>query len=106
MSERIDRILQMLSESGEDAFLRYSLGKEYLAKGRFAEAIEQFSLVIESDAGYLPAYVEAGKALRDAGDGEGARRMFAAALEVAAMKGETHVEDYVRDQLNALGQGG
>ncbi len=66
------------------------------------EAVEAFGRCIELDDDYLPAYVESGKGLRAAGDLAGAREMFAQAMERAAMQGETHVRDFVQQQLDGL----
>ena len=104
MSDRIESIRAMLAKDPEDTFLLYSLAMEYAAGRRFDEAAETFNKCIAADEAYLPAYVECGKALRAAGRADQARRTFAAARELAAAQGENHVGDYVRQQLEALGQ--
>jgi len=102
MNDRIKAIEQMIETSGEDVFLRYSLGMEYAGAGEHARAVESFRKCIELEGDYLPAYVEAGKSLRAAGDSAGAREMFTAGMELAAVRGERHVRDFIQQQLDAL----
>lgn len=102
MNDRIETIRKMLAEAPEDLFLTYSLGMECASAGRHDEAAEAFRACIRLDGDYLPAYVEAGKALRSAGKADEARKQFAAGMELAAMQGETHVRDFIQQQLDAL----
>ena len=102
MSERIDMIRRLLAEKGEDTFLVYSLGMELAAAGRCEEAVLQFRRCIELDGEYLPAYAEAGKALRSAGRLVEARQTFSEAMDLAARQGETHMRDFLQGQLDAL----
>jgi len=104
MADRIDAIRAMLENSPEDVMLHYSLGMEYASAGRHDEAIAAFRRCQALDADYLPGYVEEGKCLRSAGRLEEARRAFAAAMEMAAMQGKTHVRDFVQQQLDGLGR--
>ena len=102
MTDRIETIKQMLAEKGDDSFLIYSLGMELASAGRFDEAAGQFRRCLELDSESLPAYAELGKALRSAGRGEEAREMFAAGMDLAARQGESHMRDYLRQQLDGL----
>ena len=102
MAERIEQIKSMLEKDPADVFLHYSLAMEYAAGERFDEAAEEFGKCVELDDEYLPAYVEAGKSLRSAGRLDEARDIFAAALDVAIAKGETHMRDFIQQQLDAL----
>ena len=103
MSDRRQMIEQMLAENPDDTFLRYSLGMELAVAGQHEEAIEQFRQVIAVEPGYLAAYVEAAKVCLQAGRRSEARDLFGEAMEVAGLQGENHVQDYIRQQLNALG---
>jgi len=102
MSDRTAAIEAMLSKNPEDVFLRYSLGMEYASTGRLDEACEQFDLCLHADADYLPAYVEAGKAYRQAGRGNKAKEMFARGLEIALKTGDNHTADRIRQQMELL----
>lgn len=101
MSDRIQSIQKML-EKGEDVFLRYSLGMEYASEKRHDLAVQEFRKCIELDESYLAAYVEAGKSLRSAGQLGQAREVFAEGMELAAREGESHMRDFIQQQLDAL----
>ena len=102
MSSRIDLIRGMIAERGEDTFLLYSLAMELSSAGRWEEAIHQFDLCLKHDGEYLPAYPEAGKALRAAGKIERARTMFQAGIELAVKQAQAHTCDYLQQQLEGL----
>jgi len=102
VSDRIEAIRKMLAEQGEEVFLVYSLGMELASAGRCDEAAAQFRRCLELDAAYLPAYAEAGKALRSAGRLAEARDAFAAGMDLAAQAGDAHLRDHLQAQLDAL----
>jgi len=102
MSDRIEQIRSMLESNPQDVFLHYSLGMEYAGAQRFDEASAEFNRCIELDRNYLPAFVEAGKCLRRAGRLDEAGRTFAAGMELAAIQGESHMRDFIQQQLDGL----
>ncbi len=104
MGDRIEIIRKMLETSGDDVFLRYRLGMELASAELFGQAGEEFLRCIELDASYLPAYVEAGKALRATGQLAGAREIFTAGEHLAADQGQTHTRDHIRQQIESLPQ--
>ena len=97
MPDRIATIQAMIARTPNDVFLHYSLGMEYITAGKFDEAVEEFRHCIRLNANYIPAYVEAGKALRSASKLSEAREMFAAGMELAAEGGEKHVRDFIQE---------
>ncbi|MCL2700159.1 MAG: hypothetical protein FWE88_00535 [Phycisphaerae bacterium] len=99
---RIARIEAMLASSPADAFLHYSLGMEYASAGDVERAARQFLHVLELDAEYLPAYVEAGKCLRSAGRLAEARDLFARGLHLAESRRDPHLADHIRQQLESV----
>ena len=101
--DRIEAIRSLLAKSPQDVFLHYSLGMELSAAGDRTGAAACFRRCIELDQQYLPAYVEAGKTLRAAGEIAAAREVLSAGLELARAKGDAHTADYIRQQLEGLG---
>jgi len=104
MTDRIATILAMLRDNPDDVFLHYSLAMEYAGSGDDQKAVQQFTECMRLDEGYLPAYVQAGKCLRRAGDPAAARKLLTRALQLAEAQGQTHTRDQVRQLLEALGQ--
>ena len=106
MPDRIESIRAMIAGNPGDVFLHYSLAMEYASAGRFDEAVGAFRECIRLDSEYLAAYVEAGKCLRSAGNFSEAREVFTAAMELAADQGESHMRDFIQQQLDGLGPAG
>ena len=102
MPDRIAKIAKLLAQTPDDVFLHYSLAMELCAAGRLTEADAEFARCIELDAAYLPAYVEGGKCLRQAGRLADARTLFQRGLSLAAAKGDGHAQDFIRQQLESL----
>ena len=100
--DRIPAIQKMLQSDPDDLFLNYSLGMELLAAERFGESADAFKKCIELDEDYLPAHVEAGKALRSAGRVVEARDVLVAGSDLAGRLGETHTHEYIRQLLEVL----
>ena len=103
MSDREETIRAMLEKEPNDPFLHYSLAMEYASAGRAEDAVAAFRRCTELDENYLPAHVEAGKALRAAGKLDDARQTFTKAHDLAVKTGDSHVADFVQAQLEALG---
>jgi len=78
---------------------------EYAAAGRHDEAVDAFQCCVRLDDTYLAAYVEAGKSLRSAGRLDEARAILVTAMELAGLQGESHMRDYVQQQLDGLPRG-
>jgi len=106
MTDRIRQIQRMLGEKGDDAFLIYSLGMEFASAGRLKEAAEQFRRCLQLNPEDLPAYAELGKVLRSAGLLDQARQTFVTGMDLAERTGQSHMRDFLQQQLDALGKGG
>jgi len=102
MTDRIRAIQAMLEKNPNDVFLHYSLGMEHASAGQYAQAVASLRRCIQLDGNYLPAYVEAGKCLRSAGDFAAAREIFQAGMELADRLGERHTRDFIRQQMDGL----
>lgn len=102
MADRIARIQSMLEKSPNDPFLHYSLGMEFMSANQLEQATAAFTHVLELDAEYLPAYVEAGKCLRTAGRLDQARDLFIRGKELATRRGDGHMVDHITQQLEGL----
>jgi Flp pilus assembly protein TadD len=102
MRDRTRAIEAMLAKDPLDVMLHYSLAMEYVSLDKGEAAVAEFRRCTELDPHYLPALVEGGKCLRSLGRHDEARETFNAALELASMKGERHMHDYIRQQLEGL----
>ena len=101
-TDRIASIQSLLAKNGDDVFLHYSLAMEYASAKQWEPAVAEFHKCLELDAGYLAAYVEAGKCLLAAGRCEDAREMLLNALNLAERQGKNHTRDTIQQQLDSL----
>jgi tetratricopeptide (TPR) repeat protein len=61
--ERVEYLLQFLSEEPDDVFLNYSLALEYIKAGKEREAVDLLRKVISINDKYLAAYYQLAKLL-------------------------------------------
>lgn len=88
MADRIEALLALLRRGQDSALLRFSLGNEYRAAGRDAEAIEHLERAVLLDPTYSAAFKLLGRCLAAAGRDETAIATFRKGIEVAEAKGD------------------
>lgn len=88
MSARIDAFLKMLKRGQDSALLRFSLGTEYLAAGKPAEAAVHLRQATAQDAEYSAAWKLLGKALVESGAQDAAEAAFRSGIEAATRNGD------------------
>jgi tetratricopeptide (TPR) repeat protein len=93
----------MLALDPNDSFLRYGLAMEYSVAGEDDEAIRCLRELLARDANYVPAYLQAGRALIRKGDDEEAREILRAGIIVANRTGDTHAAGEMAGFLESLG---
>lgn len=100
---RKQQIEEMLAEDPNDPFLRYGLAMEYVSAGEDEEAVRCFRELLRVAADYVPAYMQAGRALARLQRDEEARELFRAGIETARGKGDAHAADEMAGFLEQLG---
>ena len=102
MSKRLE-MLEMLIASGKaDSFARYALALEYRSADRIDDALRAFGKLRESDAGYVPMYLQAGAMLSAAGRLDEARAWLQAGIDAARAKGDDHARSEMSDLLERI----
>lgn len=102
MSDRIDALLAMLQRGQDSALLRFSLGNEYRAAGRDAEAIPHLERAVELDPGYSAAWKLLGRCRESAGREEEALAAWRRGIETAEQKGDRQAGKEMRVFLKRL----
>ena len=87
---RKDQIQELLELDPNDSFLRYGLAMEQASEGNDAEAARTLAALIALDANYVPAYVQAGRALIRLGDDEKACAVLKVGIATATRQGDDH----------------
>jgi Tfp pilus assembly protein PilF len=87
---RREQIEEMLAEDPRDPFLRYGLAMEYASAGQDEEAVRCLEELLRLTPDYVPAYVQAGRALTRLQRDEQARAVYRAGISAAQAKGDLH----------------
>lgn len=87
---RINQLLDFLSESPGDSFLKHALALEYIKAGNLKEAETMFLSNLDHDPAYVATYYHLGKLLeRDGRLGE-AISIYESGMEHAKKAGDMH----------------
>jgi Tfp pilus assembly protein PilF len=99
---RKQQIEEMLAEAPDDPFLRYGLAMEYAGAGQDEEALRRFQDLLRVAPDYVPAYMQAARALVRLGREEEARTLYRTGITTAQQKGDQHAADEMQRFLDEL----
>jgi Flp pilus assembly protein TadD len=99
---RKQQLEEMLSVSPDDSFLRYGLAMEHAGAGQDDEAARCLRELLARDADYVPAYLQAGRALMRLGEDDEAREILRTGIVVANRKGDSHAAGEMTGFLESL----
>jgi tetratricopeptide (TPR) repeat protein len=100
---RREQLEEMLAGDPNDSFLRYGLAMEYSTAGQDDEAIRCLRELLARDANYVPAYLQAGRALIRQGADEEAREILRTGIAVAKRTGDEHAAGEMAGFVESLG---
>lgn len=103
MSNRIEAIRNLLTQSPNDSRLRYMLANEFKNAGQLAEAVAEYRALLEADPSYGPAYYHGGQTLEQMGNFDEARAIYAAGIEATTRNGDAHTRSELEAALSILG---
>ncbi len=99
---RKEQIEEMLAEDPNDPFLRYGLAMEHVSAGQDTEALRCFEELIRVAPDYVPAYMQAGRALVRLNREEEARTIYRTGIATARQMGDPHAADEMEGFLQQL----
>jgi tetratricopeptide (TPR) repeat protein len=100
---RREQLEELLELGPDDSFVRYGLAMEHVSAGQDQEAVRYLRELIERDPDYVPAYLQAGRALIRQGEDDDARAILRAGITVATRKGDDHAAGEMTGFLESLG---
>jgi tetratricopeptide (TPR) repeat protein len=103
MSNRIEAIRNLLTQSPNDSRLRYMLANEFKNAGQLAEAVAEYRALLEVDPTYGPAYYHGGQTLEQMGSFEEAKNLYVAGIEATTRNGDAHTRSELEAALSILG---
>jgi Tfp pilus assembly protein PilF len=81
---------EFVAQAPGDAFARYGLAMECISTGDNASASQQFHILIEQNANYVPAYLMYGQLLAREFRNEEARQVLSNGISAARRNGDHH----------------
>ncbi len=102
--ERIAQFEKMAAADPTNEMAHFSLGNAYLQAGRYAEAAQSLSRVIELSPGLSKAYQLCGQAMISAGWEDRAAQTLSTGYEAAAGRGDRMVELAIEKLLVSIGR--
>jgi Flp pilus assembly protein TadD len=87
---RKQQLEELLAADPNDSFVRYGLAMEHAGAGQDEEAVRCLRELLGRDPDYVPAYLQAGRALLRLGRDEEARAAFTQGIAVAGRQGDAH----------------
>jgi thioredoxin-like negative regulator of GroEL len=99
---RRERLEEFVAKRPAEAFSRYGLAMECMNSGDTAAADTHFRALLESNAGYIPAYLMYAQLLARESRKEEARRVLASGIAAAEQKGDQHARSEMETLLSQL----
>jgi Tfp pilus assembly protein PilF len=93
----------MLAEDPDNSLLRYALAMEHASEGDDLSALRELRELHRRDPGYVPAYLQAGRALTRLGEEDDARAILRTGIHVAQRAGDSHAAGEMQGLLESLG---
>lgn len=99
---RREMLEEFVARNPDDAFTRYGLALECMNGGDAAAADTQFRLLLERNAGYVPAYLMYGQFLARESRTDDAKRVITQGIAAAAEKRDAHAQSEMEALLKDL----
>lgn len=102
MSERIEKIKELLIKSPDDLFLNHAMALEYIKAGNDSQAKEHFDKNLSHDPNYVATYYHLGKLLERTGETEQAINVYQQGMTVARQIKDNHSLSELRSACEEL----
>ncbi|WP_224242352.1 tetratricopeptide repeat protein [Hyalangium gracile] len=99
---RLEQFKQMAAEFPDSPMAHFSLGKAYLERRQYAEAVKSLEAAVRLDASYAAALVSLGDAHVGAGQEAQAREVLGRARELALAQGHPGLAEEIDERLSEL----
>lgn len=103
MPSRRERIVQMLNDEPDDAFLRYSLAMELDKEGQHEGSLETFQGLMQDQPPHVPSFFMAAQQLARLERVEEAQTILRTGIEEARRQNESHAAGEMSEFLASLG---
>jgi Tfp pilus assembly protein PilF len=102
VTERMQKLEQMLQREPDDLFLLYAVAMEHRKLGNQAEAMRYLSQVLAKDPDHCAAHHQLAQVRESMGEKEAARQAYRAGIEAANRVGNKHARHEMQEALDLL----
>jgi Tfp pilus assembly protein PilF len=102
LMDRMNKLLEMLKNEPQDAFLQHALALEYIKCGDDEKAKDLFENILKTDPAYVGSYYHLGKLLERNGETTRAQMVYETGIGIASKAGDFHAAGELRSALDAL----
>ena len=103
MSDRREKIEEMLAEEPDDVFLRYSLATELYKAGETDECFRMLQDLMQEQPPYVPAFFMAGQRYAESRRLDEARQSLRDGIDQARQQGDLHAAGEMSEFLASIG---
>jgi len=100
---RLDILKNLVAQNPGDSFARYGLAMAYASAGEHAQAVDEYTKLIENNPKYVAAYYHGGQALEKTGQIDQARELYRRGIAVCSEIGDQHTRSELEAVLDLLG---
>jgi len=100
---RLEQFKQMVAEFPDSPMAQFSLGKTYLERRQYAEAVKNLEEAVRLDPEYAAALVSLGDAYTGAGQTDKAREVLTRAREKALAQNHPGLAEEIDERITDLG---
>ena len=100
---RLEILKNLVAQNPADSFARYGLAMAYAAAAKHAQAVDEYTKLIEMNPNYVAAYYHGGQALEKLGRLDEARQIYRRGIQVCAQIGDEHTRSELQAVLDLLG---
>lgn len=105
-TDRLEQLLQFLTENPQDSFLKYAIAMEYAKKSENEKALEYYQDLVQNDPEYVGTYYHLGKLYEKLEQFDNAFTAYEQGKKIAKSIGNRHAlnelmgaENMLRDEL-------
>lgn len=102
MSNRLETLRTMVAQNPTDNFVRYGLAMEYIGRGDWEAAANEFRALLSINPNYAAAYYHCGQALEKLGQSAEARHIYEQGIETTTKLGDLHTRSELETARDLL----
>ena len=99
---RLELLKNLVAQNPGDSFARYGLAMACAGAGDYAQAVEHYRKLLETNPKYVAAYYHGGQALEKLGKLDEAREFYRRGIEISTQIGDLHTRSELEAVLDLL----